>query len=85
MRFAWLRETEYPEGTFQPKWPAKVLFILYNVVWWIPVILAFTKAINYRAGFIAFFIVTLFRGIANAYRINVLRPEKAMVFPFRSP
>jgi len=50
-----------------------------------PVILAFTKVIDYRTGFIAFFIVIIIRGVANLVRNNILKPEQAESFPLRSP
>ena len=49
------------------------------------VVLPFTKAIEYRTGFIAFFIVTIVRATANLFRNNVLKPEQAENFPFRAP
>jgi hypothetical protein len=50
-----------------------------------PVILTFTKVIDYRTGFIAFFIVIIIRGGANLVRNNILKPEQAEDFPLRSP
>ena len=85
MRFAWLQQTELSDRTFTSSGPNKALLIAYNLIWWIPVILPFTNVISYHTGFVAFFLVTLLRAILNAYRINVLPPEKAMTFPFRSP
>ena len=49
--------------------------------WWIPIILAFT--IDYRMGFIAFFIVVIIRAVANLYRNNFLTLEQAEIYPFR--
>ena len=57
----------------------------YNIVWWIPIILPFTKTIDYHTGFIAFLVVTIIRLIANLYRNNVLKPEQAEDFPLRIP
>lgn len=85
MRFAWLRKTTFSDRTFTSSGPNRALLFSYNLVWWIPVILPFTNLISFHAGFVAFFLVTLLRSIMNAYRINVLPPEKAMMFPFRSP
>jgi len=59
--------------------------VAYNVVWWIPIVLPFVGTIDYRTGFIAFFIVTLIRLVANLLRNNVLKPEQAESFPLRSP
>ena len=59
--------------------------IAYNVAWWIPIILTFTKTIDYNTGFIAFFAVTVIRLVANLIRNNVLKPEQGENFPLRSP
>ena len=47
--------------------------------------LPFTKTIDYRTDFIAFFAVTVIRLIANLVRNNVLKPEQAESFPLRAP
>ena len=65
--------------------PLNILMVAYNVIWWIPIILPFTKAIDYHTGFIAFFIVTVIRLIANLIRNNVIKPEQAESFPLRAP
>ena len=57
----------------------------YNVVYWIPIILPFTGAIDYRTGTIAFLAVIIVRGVANLVRNNVIKPEQAENFPLRSP
>jgi hypothetical protein len=55
------------------------------VVWWIPILLTVFKAIDYRTGFITFAAITVIRAGANLYRNNILAPEQAEYFPFRSP
>ena len=60
-----------------PSFANWLTFVAYNVVWWIPVVLPFTKIIDYRTGFIAFFVVTVIRAGANLYRNNVLTLEQA--------
>jgi hypothetical protein len=85
MRFAWLRETEYPDRTFTPSGAQRALLVFYNVIWWVPLVLPFTGVISYHAGFVAFFLVTLTRALANAYRVNALPTERAFVFPLRQP
>jgi hypothetical protein len=62
-----------------------LVFVAYNVVYWVPIALALTKVIDYRTGFIAFFAVVVFRAVANVYRNNVLTLEQAEVYPFRIP
>ena len=87
LRFAWLRkksgEAVPPKLRFSH--PLNLIFVAYNVIYWIPLILPFTGVIDYRTGFIAFFVVIVIRAIANIYRNNILRPEKAEVFPLRIP
>ena len=85
MRFAWLRENSANHEPVKQSFASRLVFVAYNVVWWIPVVLPFTKAIEYRTGFIAFFIVTIVRATANLFRNNVLKPEQAENFPFRAP
>ena len=63
----------------------RFIYIAYNVIWWIPIVLPFTRVIDYRAGFILLFVITLIRAAANLYRNNVLSPEQAAYFPLRSP
>lgn len=66
--------------------PLNLIFVAYNVpVYWIPVILPFTKIIDYRTGFIAFFIVIIIRAVSNLYRNNFLTLEQAERFPLRIP
>jgi len=85
MRFAWLRENSANPVSVTPSFTNRLIFIAYNVVWWIPIALAFTRIIDYRTGFIAFFVITIIRAGANLYRNNVLTPEQAESFPLRAP
>jgi hypothetical protein len=59
--------------------------VVYNIVWWIPLILAVLGTIEYDTAFVAFFALTLLRAVANFYRNNFLTPEQAEVFVLRSP
>jgi hypothetical protein len=85
MRFAWLRKNSANHVPVKQSFTDRLIFIAYNVVWWIPIVLPFTKTINYRTGFIAFFVVTIIRAGANLYRNNILTPEQAESFPLRAP
>lgn len=85
MRFAWLQKNSANQGSTEPSFANRLTFVAYNVVWWIPVVLPFTKVIDYRTGFIAFFVATVIRAGANLYRNNVLTTEQGVSFPFRSP
>ncbi len=85
MRFAWLRENSANHVSVKQSSTNRLIYIAYNVVWWIPIVLPFTGIIDYRTGFIAFFVVTIIRAGVNLYRNNVLKPEQAESFPLRAP
>ena len=87
MRFAWLRKDSANHVSVKQGFthPLNLIMVAYNVVWWIPIVLPFTKTIDYRTGFIAFFVFIIIRAGANLYRNNVLKPEQAESFPLRSP
>jgi hypothetical protein len=85
MRFAWLREKSGDPAPPQPSVINRFILIAYNVVWWVPIVLGFTKVIDYRIGFVAFLIITIFRALANGVRNNVLPPEQGERFPLRAP
>jgi hypothetical protein len=85
MRFAWLRENSANDVPVQQSFTGRLIFIAYNVVWWLPIVLTIIGAIDYRMGFIAFFVVTIMRAAANLYRSNLLTPERAEGFPLRAP
>ena len=87
MRFAWEKKkagnnTSVKHGFIHP---LNLVMIADNIVWWIPIILPFTGVMNYKTGFIAFFIITVIRLGANVLRNNILGPEQAVDFPLRSP
>jgi hypothetical protein len=84
MRFAWLRSKSTSQDSVKQSSFNRLVFIIYNVVWWIPIVLAITKAIDYRTAFVAFFVITLVRACVNLYRNNVLDPELAERFPLRA-
>jgi hypothetical protein len=65
--------------------PLNLIFIAYNVIFWIPVILPFIKVIGYSTGFKALLIIVIIRSLANLIRNNFLTLEQAEVFPFRIP
>jgi hypothetical protein len=85
MRFAWLRKNSDSQVSVNQSLINQIIYIAYNVVWWIPIVLPFTKIIDYRTGFIAFFIITVIRAVANLYRNNFLTLEQAESFPLRAP
>ena len=63
----------------------RFIFFVYNIVYWVPVVLPFTPVMDYRTGFIAFFGIVVTRAIINAYRNNVLTLEQGERFPLRVP
>ena len=86
VRFAWLREKDsasYVLVKLKFTHPLNLILVSYNVVWWIPIVLPFTKAIDYRTGLIAFFAVTVIRLVFNLIRNNVLTLQQAENIPFR--
>ena len=87
MRFAWLRKKSGDPVPAKLRFthPLNLTMMAYNIVWWIPIILPFIKVIDYRTGFIAFFVVTVIRLIANLIRANFLKGEQAESFPLRAP
>ena len=85
MRFAWLREQSGDDAPAKQSSVNRLIVVVYNLIWWVPIVLPFTKLIDYRTGFVAFLAITLFRAAANLFRNNVLAPEQAEVFPLRAP
>ena len=85
MRFAWLREKSEDQVSAKPSLANRLVFIAYNLIWWLPILLGFTKVIDYRTAFITFFVITIVRAIVNVIRNNVLTLEQAEIFPFRAP
>ena len=85
MRFAWLRENSASTVSVEQSFTNRLIFVAYNVVWWLPVVLRILGTIDYGTAFLALFILTLIRAGANLYRNNVLTPEQAESFPLRSP
>jgi hypothetical protein len=85
MRFAWLREQAGDPEPAQPGAANRLILALYNIIWWVPIVLGFAKVMDYRAAFVAFLVITLFRAFANVVRNNLLTPEQAETFPLRAP
>ena len=85
MRFAWEREHSADQVSVKPGLANRLIFITYNVIWWIPILLGFTKVIDYHTAFLAFLVITIIRATANLIRNNFLTLEQAEIFPFRAP
>jgi hypothetical protein len=84
MRFAWLNKNLANEASVKQSLADRLVYIAYNLVWWIPIVLVIFKIIDYRTAFIALFVLTLIRAVVNLYRNNVLNPKQAERFPLRA-
>ena len=85
MRFAWEREKSGNTATLEQGFVSRLIYIAYNVIYFIIILLPIFGIIEYSTGFMAFFVFILIRAAANMYRNNVLELEQAEVFPLRSP
>jgi hypothetical protein len=85
MRFAWQRENSPSKVPAQASLSSRIVYAAYNILYWVPIVLPFTRAMDYRTGFVVLFVVLIFRSAANLYRNNFLQLEQAETFPFRSP
>ena len=85
MRFAWLRENSPDVDSIKPGSFNRLIYVLYNAVYWAPIILPFLGIIDYQTGFYLLTVVLLIRLIANLYRNNALTLAQAEVFALRSP
>lgn len=85
MRFAWLKKKAEKDISDDTGLINRLTLFVYNLVWWLPIVLTLTGTIDHWSGFIGFTIITVVRLIANLYRNNVLTLEQATTFPFRSP
>jgi hypothetical protein len=84
MRFAWITKDSTNDVPAEVSSINRVIYIAYNLIWWVPIVLAIIKIIDFRTAFIALFILTVIRAVVNLYRNNVLNPEQAESFPLRS-
>ena len=84
MRFVWLGKKQ---GSEVPAMSAseRLIYVAYNVIWWLPVGFVVVGVWSYRVGAVAFVVVTVVRALANLYRNNMLSTEAAQRFPLRSP
>ena len=85
MRFAWLRKNSADKVSAKQSSTGRIIYITYNVVYWLPILLTVTKVIDYRTGFITFSLILIVRAIANLYRNNVPAAEQGEYFALRSP
>ena len=85
MRFACERENSDNYVPVVQSFISRLVYIFYNVVWWLPLVLVLIGTIDYRTAFNAFFVIIIVRAVANLYRNNVLSLEQAESFPLRAP
>jgi len=85
MRFAWLRKNSAIGAPVEQSATGRIIYIAYNVIYWAPIVLVIFKVVDYRTGFIMFFLILLIRAGANLYRNNFLTPEQGEYFVLRSP
>ena len=85
MRFAWLnKDSDNDRPEVKESLTRRLIYIAYNIFWWIPVALAVFKIVDYWTAFIALFVLTFVRAVVNLYRNNFLSPEQAKSFPLRA-
>ena len=84
MRFAWQRENSADNDSAKQSSTSRIIYITYNVVYWLPIVLTVTKVIDYRTGFITFSLILIIRAVANLYRNNTTA-EQGEYFVLRSP
>ena len=84
MRFAWINKDSTDDIPAKESPIRRVIYIAYNLIWWIPIVLAVFKLIDYWTAFIVLFILTLIRAVVNLYRNNILDPKQAERFPLRA-
>jgi len=85
MRVAWQRNNAGNDVEIAQGSTKRLIYIAYNIFFWVPLLLPFTGIIDYQTGFLFLLLVTCFRAIANFYRNNFLTLEQAEYFPLRSP
>ena len=85
MRFAWQRENSPDKVSAKESTTGRIIYIFYNVVYWLPIVFTFTKVIDYRTGFITFSLILIIRAVANFYRNNAPMADEGEYFALRSP
>ena len=84
MRFAWLRKNSPDDASVKLEGLNRLIRMLYNLIWWAPIVLTLLQVIDHDTGFILFVVITVVRLAANLYLNNVLEPERFESFPFRA-
>ena len=84
MRFAWINKDSANDVPTGQNSINRAIYIAYNLIWWIPIVLVIFKIIDYQTAFIGLFVLTAIRAIVNLFRNNLLNPQQAENFPLRS-
>ncbi len=85
MRFAWVRKNSTEDAPLKPGMINRLIYIIYNVFYWVPILLPFLGIIDYSTGFFVLAVNLFIRLSANLYRNNALTLQQAETFPLRSP
>ena len=85
MRFALLQTKRGTQTQSLTSTTRRMILVGYNVVWWVPVVLAAAGLTSYKTGLLSFLATTVARALVNLYRNNLLPEERAENFPLRSP
>ena len=85
MRFAWQRENSADKDSAKQSSTSRIIYFIYNIVYWAPIVLTFTKVIDYRTGFKTFSVILIIRAAANLYRNNAPMADEGEYFALRSP
>ena len=84
MRFAWQKKQEGKTETVNPGCVTLLFRLVYNLVWFAPIGLAYTGEISYNTGFTAFAMICAVRFFANLYANNALTAEQFDTFLLRA-
>ncbi|NDJ79124.1 MAG: hypothetical protein GYB65_22980 [Chloroflexi bacterium] len=84
MWFTWKKKNDDSYEPVEQTGTNTLIYIAYNAVWWVPILLTLLGVIDHMSGTIGFAAITALRLAANLYRTNVLDPVQAMNFPFRA-
>lgn len=68
-----------------PNLLAYPIYVVYNIAYWLPLVLALTNTLDNSTAFSACAAMIAVRAAFHVYRNNVLTAEQAMRFPFRAP
>jgi len=85
MRFAWQRENSADKDSAKQSTTSRIIYFIYNIVYWAPIVLTITGVIDYRTGFITFSLILIIRAAANLYRNNAPMADEGEYFALRSP